>query len=258
MSATQNSRRRATPRAIEAVTFDVTHTLIHTPRLAQIYRDVLARHGLETTERQLANEIPGVWQEFTCRSDPWTDRFTSHPKGARGWWHEFLERLCRRLGLGEPSRFASSELFDRFLRPGAWEVYPDVRSTLETLSRAGVRLGVVSNWDERLPRLLDALDLGHFFDAVTFSSAVGIEKPNPRIFLHCLRALGVAPANALHVGDGAVDDVEGAMAAGMQALRVDRRETGLRLDALIAPLLQASSSMEGIASRRNRGRHVRH
>ena len=81
---------------------------------------------------------------------------------------------------------------------------------------------MVSNWDERLPPLLDDLGLGRRFDAVVYSAAVGVEKPDPRIFLHALERLGVEPEDAVHVGDSAREDVEGALAAGMEALHLVR------------------------------------
>ncbi len=206
------------------MTFDVTHTLLHTPRMAEIYSEVLRRHGILAKVRDLRRVIPWVWKELSCLADPRRDRFATHPGGARGWWHQFLDRLCRHLEVGPPTRFASAELYERFTKADAWEMYPDVRPTLERLREQGTRLGIVSNWDERLPRLLDNLDLTHLFDAVEHSSASGVEKPHPLIFQRCLERLDVAPENALHVGDRAVEDVEGALAVGMRALRIERQD----------------------------------
>ncbi len=246
---TEDNRRRWDGGApLLAVTFDLTHTLIHSPRLAQIYREVLRRHGIVVRVRDLRREIPWVWKEFSCLADPRRDRFTAHPRGARGWWYRFLVRLCRRLEVDAPSRFAAAELFDRFTRADAWEVYPDVETTLESLHSSGLRLGLVSNWDHRLPRVLANLGLERYFEAVQYSSGCGCEKPHPRIFHNCLAALEVPPARALHVGDNAIEDVEGAIAVGMRAMRIDRRESRSDLWRLIAPMLLPT---------RRRGRHGR-
>lgn len=94
--------------------------------------------------------------------------------------------------------------------------------TLAALRAQGLRLGVVSNWDTRLPEVLDRLGLAPFFDALVYSSAVGAEKPDRRIFEAALRDLGVLSCEALHVGDGRLEDVEGAQAVGMQALHLTR------------------------------------
>jgi putative hydrolase of the HAD superfamily len=211
---------------IKAVTFDVTHTLIHSPRLGEIYAETLNRHGVAVSPAEARRLVGAVWQEFSCSADPGRDRFTGHPEGERGWWARFLERLCEHLGVPPPSRFAAAELFHRFGTAEAWEVYPEVPDTLAALADQGVRLGVVSNWDHRLPGLLERLGLARFFDSVAYSSAVGVEKPDRRIFERALADLGAGPGEAVHVGDGRLEDVEGAVAAGLEALHLVREGRG--------------------------------
>jgi putative hydrolase of the HAD superfamily len=208
---------------IEAVTFDVTGTLVDSPRLGEIYSAVLARHGVRVHPEDARRLIGTVWQELNCLADPSQDRFTAHPEGERGWWMRFLERFCEHLGVPPPSRFAAAELFHRLGTAEPYEVFPEVPEVLEALARQGVRLGVVSNWDHRLPGVLEDLGLARFFgDAIVYSSAAGVEKPDPRIFAAALERLGVGPEAALHVGDGRLTDVEGAVAAGMRALHLTR------------------------------------
>lgn len=207
---------------LQALTFDVTGTLIHSPRLGEIYAEVLGRHGVEIAPAEARRLVGVVWRELACLADPGRDRFTSHPEGERGWWRRFVERLCELHGQGTPSRFAAAELFHRFGTAEAWEIYPEVPRVLADLREQGLRLGVISNWDPRLPGLLERLGLARYFDAVTYSAAAGVEKPDRRIFLQALRYLGVSPGAALHVGDSRLEDVEGAIAAGLRALYLDR------------------------------------
>jgi len=233
---------------IRAVTFDVTHTLIHCPRLGEIYAEVLGRHGVRVAPDEAGRLVRLVWQELACVADPSRDRFTSHPEGPAGWWKRFLERFCEHLDAPPPSRFAAAELFARFARADSWEVYPDVRDTLTTLRAQGLKLGVVSNWDHRLPELLESLGLARLFDALVYSSEVGVEKPDPRIFESALRRLGIEGAGAaLHVGDGRLEDVEGAQAVGMRALHLTRGRGAGDLRAL-APL-PALLAGGGVATR---------
>lgn len=206
-----------------AITFDVTGTLIHSPRLAAIYHQVLARHGVESDPGELSRLIPLVWQEMACAADMAEDRFSSHPDGARGWWQRFVERIGEHLGGPAPSPFAAAELFARFARSEAWELYPEVDDVLADLHRRGFRLAVLSNWDARLPGLLAELGLAHHLDAIVYSAGVGVEKPHPRIFRAVCHELEVDPADALHVGDRIKEDVEGALAVGMEALLLVRR-----------------------------------
>lgn len=221
---------------LQAVTFDVAHTLIHSPKMANIYNEVLGRHGIKVSIAALRKEVSWVWKELSCQTSPVKDRFSLHPKGAKGWWHQFLTRLCQRLELSPPTQFASAELFDRFAHAHAWELYSDVRPALAMLKDKGLKLGIVSNWDSRLPALLSDLGLAELFEQITFSSQEHLEKPNPSIFLSCLSAMGVPPENALHVGDHPIDDFEGAQAAGMHAVLIDRKSPAdLHLQHLLEP-----------------------
>ncbi len=255
---------------IEAVTFDVTHTLIHCPRLGDIYSEVLGRHDIEVTSAEALRLIGQVWREMACSAEPARDRFSSHPEGPRGWWQRFLVRFCEHLGTPPPSRFAAAELFHRLGSGEAWEVYPDVPGVLDALRERGLRLGVISNWDTRLPEILRQLDLARRFDAVVYSSAVGVEKPDCRIFRRALRELGVEARAALHVGDSRLEDLEGAIAAGMRALLLlrgrrsplpdrgtaprrvapapDAGETGGLRDLTPLPALVAAAPLRGVRS----------
>ena len=210
---------------LSAVTFDLTGTLIHTPRMGEIYSQVLARHGVEVAPKRAAGLVGEVWRELDCAEHPAADRFATHPEGARGWWRRLLERLCERLEAPPPTRFAAAELFERFALPEAWEIYPEVEEALAGLAGMGLSLGLISNWDDRLPRLLDGLGLSQRLEVVVYSQQIGVEKPHRRIFTAALERLDLPPAQVLHVGDRARHDVEGARAVGMHALLLDRRRT---------------------------------
>jgi len=235
MSSGSGPRRELPDRApaqgkIRAITFDATGTLFRAPRLAQIYGEAFRRHGLHAEPEAIAPVFRAVWQELSCRTDGSHDRFTAHPGGPRGWWGRFIERVAELLELPRPSRFLVAELYDRFGRADAWELYPDTLPALAALRSAGLRLAVVSNWDERLERVLDGLGLARFLDAVVYSSAIGYEKPDRRIFEAALDRLGLAPAEAAHAGDRPREDVEGALALGMTAVLVDRKRSAGAVD----------------------------
>jgi putative hydrolase of the HAD superfamily len=209
---------------LEAITFDATGTLFHSPRLGEIYSEILGRHGIQVEAETARRLVREVWQELACLATPEQDRFTAHPQGARGWWLRFVERFAERLEAPPPSRFAAAELFARFARADAWEVFPEVPDVLAELRGRGLKLAVISNWDERLPEVLAGLDLAEYFAAIVTSGDVGAEKPDRRIFDHALGLLGISPERALHVGDSQVEDVEGALAADLSAaLRLDRK-----------------------------------
>ena len=210
---------------LRAVTFDLTGTLIHAPRMGEIYSEVLARHGVQVAPARAAGLIGEVWRELDCTAHPARDRFAAHPDGARGWWRRLLERFCELLGAPPPTPFAAAELFERFAGADAWEIYPEVEGVLAELRLQGLTLGLISNWDDRLPRLLASLGLSCRFDVVVYSQEVGVEKPHQRIFTAALERLDTPATRVLHVGDRARQDVEGGRAVGMHALLLDRQGT---------------------------------
>ena len=210
--------RRGGRPPLRGVSFDATGTLIACPRRSEIYAEVLARHGLELPVADLERGFLTAWKEFECRLARGEDRYNSHPEGARGFWGELLERMCLLLECEPPGPFAAAELFARFERADAWELRPGCREVLPELRRRGLRVAVTSNWDRRLPRVLANLGLGRRLDAVVCSEEVGSAKPAEPIFLAACRELDLEPASVLHVGDAKIEDREGALAAGLEAL----------------------------------------
>jgi putative hydrolase of the HAD superfamily len=207
---------------IRAVTLDATRTLFFVPDLGGEYARVFARHGLEIPAEDLGRLAPVVWQELACSAPPFGDRFGAHSEGARGFWRRFVERLAELAGGPLPSRFACAELFERFATAEPYALFADVLPALDALAAAGLRLAVISNWDERLSRVLDALEVGDRFDDVVVSAEVGVEKPHAGIFAAAAARLGCDPRAIVHVGDSVREDVEGALAAGWGALHLAR------------------------------------
>jgi HAD superfamily hydrolase (TIGR01509 family) len=100
-----------------------------------------------------------------------------------------------------------------------WCSVPEpTKLALARLKAAGLLLGVVSNSEGRVAQALEAAGLREYFDVVIDSGVIGIEKPDPRIFQVALDALGVAPEEALYVGDLYEVDVVGARSAGIEAV----------------------------------------
>jgi putative hydrolase of the HAD superfamily len=100
-----------------------------------------------------------------------------------------------------------------------WSAVADrSRESLTRLRAVGLRLGVVSNSDGRVEQALQAAGLREYFDAVIDSALIGIEKPDARIFQAALAALGVAPEEALYIGDLYEVDIVGARRAGIEAV----------------------------------------
>jgi len=145
-------------------------------------------------------------------------------RGEPAFWRDFLTRVRRLLDGGGISDEAFGSLAAHFRGAEAWRVYPDVFPTLERLSESGVALAVVSNWDSFLPRLLEMQGLSPFFRTVSVSAIEGTGKPDPEIFRRTCERLAIDAGDALHVGDSLREDFDGARAAGLAALLLDRKD----------------------------------
>ena len=95
-------------------------------------------------------------------------------------------------------------------------------ATLRRLRELGVLVGLITVCSEDVEVLWPSTPFAGLFDAEVFSSAVGLSKPDPRIYLHCCELLGVEPAEAVFVGDGANDELAGAERVGMRAILIHR------------------------------------
>jgi putative hydrolase of the HAD superfamily len=98
---------------------------------------------------------------------------------------------------------------------------PDAVGVLGALRARGFALAAVSNADGRVEADLVRYGLRDALDLVIDSHVVGVEKPDPAIFVTALDRLGVAPAAAVHVGDIASIDVAGAQRAGIAPVLMD-------------------------------------
>jgi putative hydrolase of the HAD superfamily len=97
--------------------------------------------------------------------------------------------------------------------------------TLTRLRNDGCRTGLITVCSEDVETVWPESAFAGLFDAEVFSSRLGISKPDPRIYLHCCELLGVEPEEAVFVGDGANDELAGALRVGMRAILIHRPGT---------------------------------
>ncbi|HEV2735477.1 MAG TPA: HAD-IA family hydrolase [Longimicrobiaceae bacterium] len=200
---------------MKAIIFDVGNTLVWLdhPYLVELLRE----HGVEATEEEIVAAEYGakrVLDEMVRAGRAGTDE-----SRGRVYFHE----IFRQLGLADDA-FApvAQRLWARHAERNLWgRVRERTAETLAELRRRGLRLGVISNADGRVEGLLETVGLREHFEFVIDSALVGVEKPDPRIFHMGLERLGVAPEDAVYVGDIYEIDVVGARGAGMAAVLVD-------------------------------------
>jgi putative hydrolase of the HAD superfamily len=205
--------------------FDVGETLIR-PResFGSVYARVLRRLGVSSEAAALERALRATWAEVNASLTPGTDRYGHYPGGEEAYWLRFVRRTLELAGTSSQglAERALEPLRVAFAEPEAWIVFPEVEASLDRLRAAGIGLGIVSNWDSRLPKLLDLLGLAGRFDALAVSALAGFEKPHPAIFRHALETLGADPARTVHVGDVPELDGAGARAAGIRPILLQR------------------------------------
>jgi len=106
-----------------------------------------------------------------------------------------------------------------------WFLEEDAISTLELLKSRGYNLALVSNTsdDSNVQGIVDRWGLRLFFEVIVTSAALGIRKPDPRIFQSALDRLKVQPESAAMVGDSLEADVLGANRSGIYSIWITRR-----------------------------------
>ena len=211
-----------------SVLLDAGDTLIG-PRASfgAVYAEVLATLGVPLSAGDLEAGLRACWMDASRALASGVDRYGADPRGESGFWLRIVEGTLARVP-GAPrdpalAARALEPLRDAFRDPARWQVFDDVVPALTALRSMGVRLAVVSNWDSRLPVLLERLGLAPHFDTVVVSHLEGIEKPHPELFLRAVERLDDTPSRALHVGDTPELDEAGARAAGVDSVLVDRR-----------------------------------
>ncbi len=211
--------RMAPPRVIF---FDAADTLFHVKgSVGEVYLSLARKYGV-TTDRDTIQEA--FVKAFDAAPAPvFAAQDPQEIKSCeRLWWFDVVHYVFYRVGMFEGFDEYFEEVFAYFARPDAWALYPETISTLATLDAWGLALGIVSNFDSRLYKILIGLGIDRFFESVTISSVAGAAKPSPKIFQRALQKHGVTAGEALHVGNSLRDDVRAAVTAGLGSVLLDR------------------------------------
>ena len=203
---------------IEAILFDAGGTLIHVdgPRFC-------AAAGLA----YLPETFAAAEAAATGAVRSWILRHPGSTDAER--MPLFLDQLLLALGVdARPEREAAARrIAQEHTRANLWSgAAPGARETLGVLRERGYRLGVISNADGRVRKLLEEAGLATHLEIILDSAHVGVEKPDPRIFLAATEALGHLPSSCAYVGDVYEIDILGARSAGLRAILIGSSSVG--------------------------------
>lgn len=222
---------------IRAVLFDAVGTLIHLREpVADTYARFAREHGIELGASALQDGFAKAIRAVPPMAFAELDA-SAVVAAEREWWRTVVRSTFAAAGAE-----ARDEQFDpcfyrlycHYAGAAAWQPADGAVELLRQLRHRGLRTGMVSNFDHRLPAVLNALELTNLFDTVVLPAEVGAAKPDARIFARALEHLGVAANEAVYVGDDAEDDVAGAERAGLRAIDVRTVQDLRSLESLAA------------------------
>ena len=205
------------PSPPDLVLLDAFGTLVAMDPPGPVLRGRLAAEGYAFSARAVEEALDREIAHYRSRMHVARDR-----AGLDALRAECGQVLADALGPGAPPAPEATRMLVASLR---FRLHDDALGAMDALEARGIGLGVVSNWDCALPDHLAALGVADRFAVIAVSAPVGAAKPDPAIFLHATTAAGVHPSRALHVGDRRAEDYDGARAAGLRALLLDRAGT---------------------------------
>jgi putative hydrolase of the HAD superfamily len=203
---------------VKAVLFDAVGTLIQPdPPAAEVYRRAGASLGAELPREEIERRFRAAFAAAFSdgRSAP-----TSHAS-EQAKWREVVTAVFRDTPAPIDELFPL--LWEHFAHSQHWSVFPDVAPVWSELERRGFRLGIASNYDDRLPGVLAGLPPLDRCEHIFWSSRVGYAKPHPQYFAFVARSLNLPGDTILMVGDDPQIDIGGAASAGWRTMLLDRQ-----------------------------------
>ncbi len=207
-----------------AIFFDVGETLIQ-PR--RPYGELLAEVGDELDVFVPAEILAGLSIHIEARVLERTQQglpFTFSAAESQRFWFETYHDFLVRYLINTDARRLAHAFLDLLSSPAGYALFDDTVTTLKRLRADGYHLGIISNWEEWLPSLLEHVGITSFFDHVVISGACGLEKPDPRIFLLGVAEGGYRSEEVVYIGDRPAHDVEPARKVGMTPILLDRAD----------------------------------
>lgn len=204
---------------IKAVTFDFWNTIANWVNTYEWCKDqideCLTRNGItDISDTRLRGAVTRAWQVW---NDVWVNEHRTF--GSDEWLDCVLASLAVSLPEEEVKALATRLSWADVeshppLMDGLAEVLPRLaeKYQLAVISDSGISPG------EKLRMVLERHDILHYFSHTTFSDEIGVSKPHPKAFLYTLETLGVAPEEAVHIGDAARTDIAGANRVGMRSI----------------------------------------
>jgi putative hydrolase of the HAD superfamily len=206
------------PATVRAIVFDAVGTLIHPrPSAAEVYHVVARRFGSRMSVEEVRARFASAFS-----AEEQADRasgFTASAEREQERWRRIVQTVLDDV---ESPDDCYRVLYAHFARPESWECEPDAEATLAELRRRGYSLAIASNFDSRLRPVVAGRAELRLIETLVISAEVGWRKPASEFFRALALELRCNPREILFVGDDLENDIKGAFAAGLNAVRYDR------------------------------------
>ncbi|MBN1188438.1 MAG: HAD family hydrolase [Dehalococcoidales bacterium] len=208
---------------IKAVLFDWFNTLVHyDPPREELYRNIFKEYGITVTFNQIYKGLLiGDRYFFSAQTRSRVRGASFEDRAAE--FTLYCRAIAAEAGL-ELSPEIQLEIIRKVLKQftGEYTLYNDVMPLFQWLKQRQRTIGVITNADSNVAGLVEKLGMKPFLDVLVTSGEVGVEKPDPPIFLAAIERSGVKKGEAVYIGDQYQSDVLGAGNVGMKAILLDR------------------------------------
>ncbi|MBI4236702.1 MAG: HAD family hydrolase [Chloroflexi bacterium] len=226
---------------IRAVFLDFYNTVARfDPPREQTQVRACAALGLTVSEAAVRRAYP-VADDFLSREGERLPLAQRSPEEQADLWSRYEQTLLARAGIQVDKETAARAF--RLVREDrqGLALFEDVLPALQVLQARGYRMGLLSNMDDDLDRIVGELGLGGYLDFTVTSRQVGAAKPHPPLFLEALRRVSARPEEAVHVGDQYHGDVMGARGVGIRPVLLDRE--GFQDDLEECPIIRSLAEL---------------
>jgi putative hydrolase of the HAD superfamily len=208
---------------IKAVFFDWFNTLAHyDPPREEVYRGALKEHNIEVTFSQAYRGLLEGDRQFFALKAQGQIKY-KHLSEIEDVLTLYPLAICTVAGVSASPEI-HLKVIHRVLQgfSSRTVLYEDVAPMLEELKKRNYVLGIITNADQSVIKLIDSLGLSRYLKAIITSEQAGAEKPDAAIFNAAYAQTGLQPDEMVYVGDQYKSDVVGAQKAGSRGILLDR------------------------------------
>jgi putative hydrolase of the HAD superfamily len=203
--------------------FDATGTLIEmTARVGDVYCEVAREFGVDLSADVLDDAFRQVMRDAPPRGDQGTS-IEERRQREYTWWADRIQETFRSadstVRFEDFAAFAGA-LFETYRAADRWQSRSGVVTTLEHLTRTGHPMAVVSNFDHRLPDILQGLDLSGFFRIIIVPCLFGVSKPDRALFEAASESLERPLSELVYIGDDSATTLDAIRAHGPKTVDV--------------------------------------